>query len=239
MKQRHSFEATGRRSLPGHRGGSVFVGSKNCAFTMIELLSAVTIVCLLIALLFPAFAKMRSLGNRSDSIRSLRAIGQGIQSYSNEHDGSLPGPLYYTQSPMYKHNSLGTLPYYLWPYTGDPEPLYTMQKSRVVSNRAHSSLHLPDDSPVYIVQRSVQLPGSSGVPPFGYPTDPVNNTPLRQVNIVSYGLQNTWAVQEVDAKHPYVTSFDKSTMAPNPVNGNVRMTLYFDWHVGAEPVETP
>lgn len=206
------------------------------AFTLLEILSAITIICVLAALLVPAVSKMQSLGYRADSIRSLRAIGQAMQSYSNEHDGNLPGPLYFTQSPMYKHNSSGTLPFYLWSYLGDPQPNYTMQKSRAVANRAHSSLRLPDDSPVYIVQRSVRLPGNSGVPPFGYPTDPVNNTPLRQVNIVSYGLEKTWAVQEVDAQHPSVASFDKSNMAPKPVSGNVRMTLYFDWHVGAEPV---
>ena len=227
MKRRIARKASLRR------GGD----TGSAAFTLIELLSALMVISLLAVLLVPTFSKMRALGNRTDTIRSLKTLGQGIQGYSNEHDGLLPGPLYYTQSPMYKKNSTGSLQYYLWPYVGDPEPTSTLQKSRVIENRAHSRLRLPADSPVYIMQRSVRLPGNSGVPPFGYPADPVY-APLRQVNIVNYGLQNTWAIQDVDAEHPYVASFDKSTMAPKPVNGDVRMTLYFDWHVGSEPVDT-
>src|SRR2546423_2035117 len=60
------------------------------AFTLVELLVVVGIIAVLIALLFPVFAKAREQANRTKCLANLRTIGQSMFVYANNNHDRLP-----------------------------------------------------------------------------------------------------------------------------------------------------
>jgi prepilin-type N-terminal cleavage/methylation domain-containing protein len=60
------------------------------AFTLMELLVAVAIVCILAALLVGALSYGRKEAARSDALTKMRRLGAGLFVYTAEHDGELP-----------------------------------------------------------------------------------------------------------------------------------------------------
>lgn len=60
------------------------------AFTLVELLVVVGIVCLLASLLLMGWPAMRSATQRSVAISNLRAVGAATQMYVGDNDGHLP-----------------------------------------------------------------------------------------------------------------------------------------------------
>ena len=63
---------------------------KNNGFTLIELLVVISIIAVLIALLLPALAAARRVGQRTECLANLRSIGQITEEYTNVYDGFLP-----------------------------------------------------------------------------------------------------------------------------------------------------
>lgn len=57
------------------------------AFTLFEVLVALTIVALLAAIIFPVLARARDAGYKAESIAYLRQLGAAIELYRNDHDG--------------------------------------------------------------------------------------------------------------------------------------------------------
>ncbi len=66
---------------------------RNSGFTLIELLVVIAIIALLIALLFPAIQKMRSVANRVACVNNMRQIGQAAIGYSQSKKHYPPGAL--------------------------------------------------------------------------------------------------------------------------------------------------
>jgi prepilin-type processing-associated H-X9-DG protein/prepilin-type N-terminal cleavage/methylation domain-containing protein len=64
--------------------------SSKSAFTLIEILIVITIICLLAAILFPAFAKVREMGRRSVCQSNLKQIGLAVQQYLQDNDDYYP-----------------------------------------------------------------------------------------------------------------------------------------------------
>ena len=77
---------------------------KRSGFTLIELLVVILIIAVLAGLIFPVMGKvkLRSLETRTTS--NLRQIGTAMSSYSNDHEGMLPGPLTVEQYPTFGLN---------------------------------------------------------------------------------------------------------------------------------------
>jgi prepilin-type N-terminal cleavage/methylation domain-containing protein len=210
------------------------------AFTLIELLVVIAVIAILAAILLPAVQRARSMSHRATASSNLRSIGVAMQAYANEHNGRLPGPLNYGQFPKYKEDSDGLLGYFLWPYLDGPEPTGSWQELDVLSHPAYRQERDSDDDVVYLVQRSVRLPGQSGRPPFGYPEradGTGGHAPLSLQQITIYDLRDEWALQDVDQQHPDVAGWNPDAYLPAPAHGNVRMTLNFDWSVRAAPVD--
>lgn len=59
------------------------------AFTLLEVLVAITIILLLAAIIFPVLTKARESGYRAQSITHLRQVGIGIETYRSDYDGAL------------------------------------------------------------------------------------------------------------------------------------------------------
>ena len=65
--------------------------TRRTAFSLLELLVAVTIIGVLIGLLLPAIQRVRSSAIRTKNFNQLRQIGIGLHNFAGEHDGSMPG----------------------------------------------------------------------------------------------------------------------------------------------------
>ena len=59
-------------------------------FTLIEVLLAIAIVALLLALLFPVFAKVQEKGRSTVCLSSLRQIGMAVSLYTSDNDDQFP-----------------------------------------------------------------------------------------------------------------------------------------------------
>ncbi len=60
------------------------------AFTLIELLVVIGIISVLVAMLFPVIALVKSEGKKASCLSNLRQIGSSIALYTNDYDGKLP-----------------------------------------------------------------------------------------------------------------------------------------------------
>ena len=60
------------------------------AFTLLELLVVVAIICILAALAFSASGKVTSFRNQTDSAARMRQWGAALAAYAAEHNGDLP-----------------------------------------------------------------------------------------------------------------------------------------------------
>jgi prepilin-type N-terminal cleavage/methylation domain-containing protein/prepilin-type processing-associated H-X9-DG protein len=66
-----------------------FSSSRRFGFTLVELLVVIGIVCLLVAILFPAFVRARENARRTSCASNLKQIGLGLMQYVQDNDGTL------------------------------------------------------------------------------------------------------------------------------------------------------
>jgi len=63
------------------------------AFTLVELMVAITIICILAALIFPAFASAKAKSNRIKCVNNLKQIGLVLRGFANSNDNRFPWQL--------------------------------------------------------------------------------------------------------------------------------------------------
>ena len=86
------------------------------AFTLIELLVTIAIIAILVALTSVAWNSTRKLSLQTQCLQNLRSAGLAINLYTGDHDGTLPGPTYWSQKSMPDDGRF--LAAYLGPYLG-------------------------------------------------------------------------------------------------------------------------
>ncbi|AHF90635.1 hypothetical protein OPIT5_10950 [Opitutaceae bacterium TAV5] len=218
--------------------------ARRSGFTLTELLTVIAIIGLLAAILVPVLGRMRLTAARAVTTSNLRQIGTAMQLYMDDHKDKLPGPLNTGQYNTYNATDRRTLGHHLWSYFGAPEPGPTNKILPVIENPAHTRLRRKSPSPVFVVCKRIQEDdgttpaGLADVNPWGYLN---TGTGVESASIPAPRIPNrsrTWAVEDVDALHPLGIDASWNDSVPaQPVFGNVRMTLYFDWHVAATPVD--
>lgn len=69
------------------------LSSNNKGFTLIELMIAIAIIAILVAILVPNFVRARSRSNLSVCISNLKNIASGVEMYSTDNGGRFPTSL--------------------------------------------------------------------------------------------------------------------------------------------------
>lgn len=210
-------------------------------FTLTELLVVIAIIAVLAAILLPVFSGIRRSGDRTKCLANLRQIGAAIGSYTADHDGYLPGPLWTMQTCWYSEDDFGTMATVLAPYLGlvaDSEK--KVADVFVCPSWQKGGPYREDD--LFVLNTAVMLDGNP-VNPWGdadldpdegQPT-PAGAIPLKLASLADASPAQTWAMQELDSLSAF--SNIPRGIAPKPVHGEIRNALFFDFHVAPIPVQ--
>ena len=208
-------------------------------FTLIELLVVIAIIAILAAILLPTLSKAKVKAQKTDCLSHLRQIALAVQMYSDDNNGTLPGPVWAGAVPSYSTDSGDQLVWYLTSYIAAPAPSEADNIARLFVcpgylHNVNGSIDNMEGRVDYLVNDRIGPDPNVRVAPFGYP-DPLL-APMRYANLSTYGsLSSLFAISDVDQRNvtdPSVTWWDQ--LSTQPVHGTVRNVLYFDWHVGTQ-----
>ncbi len=185
------------------------------AFTLIEILVVVSIISILAALSVGVFRSAFDRAKATESMNSLRQVGNAILLYSSDNETELPGPLYTSVVSRFRTSDSNQLATRIAPYLG-----YTVtnqwqgMKELIPSNRKISAAEAANSS-VLTFNTNVNDYVVDDVPrrPFGYPgSASYSAQPLRLVQITnpnSLWLLNEKPFGQVKGKDNYVAGIDK------------------------------
>lgn len=208
--------------------------SKNeVAFTLTELLIAISIVGLLSVLLLPAVNRVLANADRSGCASNLHQIGTALQLYLNDNENTYPGPLSGGQGYVFGTGASDQLVFYLAPYLMQQNLERTHSEYVMRCPAWHRRFSDPSKTGrCYAVNLSANLTNGKTGSPFGYPARGVSlgAAPLRTFSIAS--LTKTFALVDLDQE--YVSGYRGNPLAPSEaIHQGRRNALYLDGHVEA------
>lgn len=211
--------------------------SGRAAFTLIELLTVISIIAILAALVYAATGSARKAGDRTKCLANLRSVGGAIGTFIADHEGQLPGPLWANQSCWYNEKDSATLGNQLAPYLGLTLDYEKRKMDVMVCPSWQRGAPYRDDES-FVMNTEVTVNGTV-LNPWGDAdlgeadpgTDPSSPAvPKVLLRLSDAPLSRVWAMQDLDAK--LGTPKKKPPgIAANPVHGDKRNALFFDFHV--------
>jgi len=219
---------------------------------MVEVLVTIGIVLVLGAMLMPASARVLAMRENVTCSSNLRQIGLGIQAYTLENNGVLPGPLYVEHFPYW--NDQVQLAWQLADYLnldksrlklGGPDVFVCPAYRRAMKAKG---LRV-GDAAVYRLNIKVSMNGEPALPPFGYPNSRYPDVfgtrtdypPMHQARLGDItdekgapAQSSTWMLKDTDklAAGTVIDPLGYSPLADSMVHGSHRNALFFDFHVG-------
>lgn len=216
-------------------------------FTLVEIFVVVAIIGILASLLLVSLDSVRTKASRAVATSNLRQLSVAIMSYAADNNNSLPGPLNFGQGPRYSRTVTDSLGYMLYAYLGLPEPTSADQAFPLLSSPNFVKYRKDPTSPSYVMNQQipqVQADGTTNmIQPWGR-QGAGGSAPMKLVAIAGLGnaetnsLVGTWAMTEVDRKNVGVVTPSgnpgwKTKLPLTPVHGDVRISMFFDWHAQA------
>ena len=183
-------------------------------FTLIELLVVIAIISILVAILFPVFAKARAQANATNCLDNQRQLTISILSYVQDNDGTLPLPTNWVEATglqsdqkVWSCPSVSTKGTPAAPNYGFNGRIYDLVTRGATTTVAAASL--------------------------GEITTPEQIEATTDLNATNYlAPSNATVVQQMESGHPIVNSYCKDA---NFCHSGGCITSYLDGHVAYLP----
>lgn len=199
-------------------------------FTIVELLAALTLTSILVAISLAGLSKIGASSDRSKAISNMRQIGAGINLFTADYDGKLPGPLWPGQLAQFDPVRSGRLVRELAPYLGIPTPTVPKVEPLFVppAYRKAVGTSFLDSARTYVLNMGVR-DGDQFLIPWGNLATSPSTQPLKLATIPA----QTWGFSDADALHPRVIGASWIANTPaKPVHKPKRLAWYFNGSVG-------
>lgn len=205
-------------------------------FTIVELLVVIAIVGILVAISTGIMMNAGKSGDRVAAVQQLRQIGLGIQTYTTDNDGTLPGPLWPGQMPIYDPDRAGRLAGELAPYFDLDADAGVQLVREMVPPAFRREMEVSIEAqPRTFVANLVWEVNDITYTPLG---DARDDSPPMKAAALPPNANNFWILSDADQQHPEVGSAPWSGNTPaEPVHGNQRATLYLDGRAAMQPLE--
>ena len=198
-------------------------------FTLVELLVVIGVIAVLASLSLVALSQVGAASDRSKAISNMRQIGAGINIFTADNDGRLPGPLWPGQLAQFDPARSGRLVRELAPYLGIPTPTAPKVDPLFVppAYRKVVSPVFLDSARTYVVNMSIRE-GDKTIIPWGNLASPPSTQPLK----LSAISPQAWGFSDADGLHPRVagTSWAGNT-PPKPIHSPRRLAWFFNGSV--------
>lgn len=211
---------------------------------MIEMLVVIAILALLASLLLPSLAAAKRKGQRSHCATTLKQVGVAIQSYADDNEDFLPGPIDVGVPINYTASSKQVLTWHVAKYLDLPAPSSIGANKSAMAwplvcagfrvDRTYSNTAVLKER-CYTMNWSTNTTPDAWFPfkPCGYPTFSADTHRLTEMASMSPPTER-WLMQDVDKTIADCPNWDWYPNLPSkPTHRPMWNRLYFDWHVAA------
>jgi prepilin-type N-terminal cleavage/methylation domain-containing protein len=204
-------------------------------FTLVELLVVMVIIALVASVSIPLVLRARHRADMVDGMGVMRNISVAINGYLTDRQGRLPylrGNSQFVAKNRYSEQLVAALEPYLGVSVRDGEYVPG------TAGRAFLRKADPWDDVCYWVNPWVYTDGGATFQPFGYRA--VGNTPAQDASRIFTVFKPEEQVALIDydreLKRPGGGLLLMNSCITEPIYGDCRLALFYDWHVEAVPV---
>lgn len=202
--------------------------------TLIELLAAIAIVCVLAGILVVSMGKARASARQSAGISVMRNIGAAIQLHVIDHQGLLPGPFNDNQYVVMRWQN-NQLTWRLAAYLDCENHERYQLVSQICPPGFQSAVEDVGVSPAYLATNNVGDDSGGRLKPWGHPSSAGEDAVPKLFSLIPDPAHKA-ALMDLDNELFRSSGKADSVRAGSgildqPLYGSRRNVLYFDGHV--------